>query len=66
MYYLKSTKRMLKSHWVDFNLMRMLISYSIHICSKRLYSTSSQKSDVTIVFPDPDFLWRERILAIRP
>ena len=28
-------------------------------------STSGQKSDVTIVFPDPDFLSNGRILAIR-
>jgi len=29
-------------------------------------STSGQKSDVIIVFPDPDFLYNEDILAIRP
>ena len=29
-------------------------------------STFGQKSDVTIVFPDPDFLQHAGILAIRP
>jgi len=29
-------------------------------------STSGEKSDVTIVFPDPDFLKDEKISAIRP
>ena len=29
-------------------------------------STSGEKSDVTIVFPDPDFLKDAKILAIQP
>jgi len=29
-------------------------------------SATSQKSDVTLVFPDPDFLSHEGILAIQP
>jgi len=29
-------------------------------------STSGLKSDVTVVFLDPDFLYDARILAIRP
>jgi len=30
------------------------------------FSTTNQKSDVILVFPDSDFLWDEGILAIRP
>ena len=41
------------------------VTISRYECRNAYNSTSGQKSDVTVVFADPDFLWHAGILAIR-
>ena len=55
------------SNFGDSAITKGQIAYFFIAHARNAYiSTTSRKSDVTLMFPDPDFLYDAGILEIRP